>query len=134
MVRYSIEQRIFIVETYLLKRQNYERCVRKFWRRFPGNTVPSIHCVTRLFKKWRETGSVADKKKNQRKSVLTEETLADIEARMQISPRKSSRRLAQECGISKTSALRGLKMLHFYPYKVIVENDDFIGIKMQQVP
>jgi hypothetical protein len=38
--------------------------------------------------------------------------------RMEISPRKSSHRLAQECDISKSSVLRGLKALKFHPYKV----------------
>ena len=51
MVRYTVEQRKFIVETYLLKRQNYDRCARKFRRRFPGVTVQSKPCVIKLFRK-----------------------------------------------------------------------------------
>jgi hypothetical protein len=35
MVRYMPEQRIFLVETYLLKKKSYERCVRKFRQRYP---------------------------------------------------------------------------------------------------
>ena len=96
MVRYTLKQRIFIVETYLLKRQNYDRFARKFRRRFPGATVSSKPCVIKLFRKWRELGSVQEKKKNGSKTVSTEEKLADIQARMQIRPRKFSRRLAQE--------------------------------------
>jgi hypothetical protein len=38
--------------------------------------------------------------------------------RMEIGRRKSSRRLAQECNISKSSVLRGLKARKFHPYKV----------------
>ena len=52
MVWYTVEQRIFIVETYLLKRQNYDRCARKFRRSFPGATLPSKPCVIKLFRKW----------------------------------------------------------------------------------
>lgn len=120
MVKYTTEQRVFIVETYLLKKKSYDKCVRKFRLRFPDSTRPSKPYVHNLFKKWRETGSVLNKKKNRVKTVLTEDTLEDMQARLQVSPRKSSRRLAQECGISKTSVLRGLKSLKFYPYKVSV--------------
>ena len=54
MVRNTVEQRIFIVETYLLKRQNYDRCACKFRRRFPGATVLTKPCIIKLFRKWRE--------------------------------------------------------------------------------
>jgi hypothetical protein len=37
---------------------------------------------------------------------------------MEISPRKSSRRLPQECNILRSSVLRSLKALKFHPYKV----------------
>ena len=70
MVWYIVKQRIFIVETYLLKRQNYDRYARTCWHRFPGATVPSKPCVIKLFRKWRELASVQDKKKNRRKTVL----------------------------------------------------------------
>ena len=80
-MRYTAEQRIFNVETYLLIRQNYDKCARKFRRRFPGATVPSKPCVSKLFRKWRELGSVQGKKKNKR-TGLTEEKLTDIQARM----------------------------------------------------
>ncbi|PSN39384.1 hypothetical protein C0J52_26134 [Blattella germanica] len=116
MVKYTTEQRIFLVETYLLKKRSYDKTIRKFRHRFPGSTMPSRQYITQLFTKWHETGSILNKKRNRRKRVLTEETLADIQGRMAVSPRKSSRRLAQQCGISQRFALRGLKMLHFYPY------------------
>ena len=66
MVQYTVEERIFILETYLLKRQNYDICARKCRRRFPGATVPSKPCIIKLFRKWHELGSVRDKKKNRR--------------------------------------------------------------------
>jgi transposase len=109
MVRHTTEQRIFLVETYLLKKKSYKRCVRKL--------RPSKKCVLTMFNKWRETGSVLDKKKLCPKRALTEQRLEDIRVRMEISPRKSSRRVAQECNISKSSVLRGLKALKFHPYK-----------------
>jgi hypothetical protein len=57
-------------------------------------------CVSKLVKKWWATGSVCDIKKQSKKIVLTEEKVRDIEAQLQISPRKSLRGLAQETGVS----------------------------------
>jgi hypothetical protein len=75
-------------------------------------------CVLKLFNKWRETSSVLDKKKLCPKRALPEQRLEDIRVRMEISPRKSSCRLAQECNKSKSSVLRGLIAQRFHPYKV----------------
>jgi transposase len=70
MVRYTTEQRRFLIETYILKKKSYKRCV--------GKLRPSKKCILKLFNKWRETGSVLDKKKLCRKSALTEQGLEDI--------------------------------------------------------
>ena len=118
MVTYTTEQRVFLVETYLLKKKSYDRCLRKFRKRFPDSPRPSRQYIVDLFKKWRETGSVLNKKRNYKKRALTEVALQDIRARIELSPRKSSRRLAQECGISQSSVIRGLKTLNFYPYRI----------------
>jgi hypothetical protein len=39
---------------------------------------------------------------------------------MEMSPRKSSHQLGQECGISKISVLRDLKGFRFHSYKMLV--------------
>jgi hypothetical protein len=46
------------------------------------------------------TGSVCDIKKQSKRIVLTEEKVRDIEARLQISPRKSLRSLGQGTDVS----------------------------------
>jgi hypothetical protein len=79
---------------------------------------PSKKRVLKLFNMWRETGSILDKKELCLKRAFTEHRFEDIRVRMEISPRKSSRRLAQECNMLKSSVLRGLKALKFHPYKV----------------
>ncbi|KAJ4445408.1 hypothetical protein ANN_07213, partial [Periplaneta americana] len=104
MVTYTTEQRVFIVETYLLKK-SYERCLRKFCIRFPEAARPSKPYVFDLFKKWRETGSVLNKKRHYAKRAPTEER-PDMRARIELSPSKSSRSLAQECGISQREVRR----------------------------
>ena len=81
MVEFSIEQRIFIVETYLLKKKSYEKCIYKFQRYYPESNVPSKLCVLRLFRKWRQTGSVLNRKKYP-KRALTQQNLDDIHAKI----------------------------------------------------
>jgi hypothetical protein len=84
-MKVTIEQRVFIVETFARKK-TYRKCIRKFHHKYPDSPVPAI-------------GSVCDIKKQSKRIVLTEGKVWDIEARLQISPRKSLRCLAQETGV-----------------------------------
>jgi transposase len=51
--------------------------------------------------KLRTTGLLIDKKQKHKRRVLTEEKLDDIGARLEHTPRKSLKRLAQENGVCK---------------------------------
>jgi hypothetical protein len=70
--------------------------MRKFRRKYPDYPVPTPLCVSKLVKKWWASLSVCDMKKQPKRILLTNEKVRDIEARLQTSPRKSLRRLAQE--------------------------------------
>jgi hypothetical protein len=61
--------------------------------------------------KLKRTGSLLDKKPDRKRTVLTEDKLDNIGARLETSPRKSLRRLAQETRISETSARRAKILL-----------------------
>jgi DNA-binding MurR/RpiR family transcriptional regulator len=52
--------------------------------------------------------------------MVTEEKLEDIGARLEHAPRKSLERLAQETGVSKSSATMATQLLKFRPYKTTV--------------
>jgi hypothetical protein len=52
--------------------------------------------------------------------VLTKEKLDEIKARLEHTPQKSLRHLAEETGISKSSAAKATKLLKLKPYKVTV--------------
>ena len=58
--------------------------------------VPSREAVRLLVNKFRETGSILDKKRNAKWRVLTEQKLQEIGERLENSPQKYLRRLAQE--------------------------------------
>jgi hypothetical protein len=80
MVLYSIEQRVFLTETYFAQKKSVKKCIRKFLLKFPEAPVPSQPYVNQLIHNWHSTGSVLDKKKEHKQSVLTEEKLTDIQA------------------------------------------------------
>jgi hypothetical protein len=61
--------------------------------------------------KLRTTGLLTDKRQKHKRRVLTEEKLDDIGARLEHAPRKSLKRLAQETGMSKSSARTAKKLL-----------------------
>jgi hypothetical protein len=63
---------------------------------------------------------VLDKTRHGKKTVLTDQKLEDIRARLEISPRKSLRRLSQETDVSVGSASKATKLIKFRPHRVRV--------------
>jgi hypothetical protein len=117
MVKYTLEQRIFLYDSYV-KKKSYKSFTRRFRHRYPGVRIPASSTILRLVKKVCSTGSFLDEKYTRQNAVLTEETLDEIGARLEHSPRKSLARLAQQAQVSKTTAWRATKNLHLQPYKV----------------
>ena len=113
-MKYSVTQRVFIVDTYIKKR-SYKKCRSKFRTRFPGGSVPSKSTIHRLVSKFRATGSVMDKKRKRTRRVLSEETLDDIGARLEACPKMSLKQLSHETGVSKSSVHIATKLLHLKP-------------------
>jgi hypothetical protein len=103
MVKYTLEQRIFLYDSYV-KKKSYKSCKRRFHCRYPGVRIPASSTILRLEKKVRSTGSFLDKKYTRQNAVLTEEMLDKIGARLEHSPRKSLAQLAQQAQVLKTTA------------------------------
>ena len=103
MPTYTSQQRIFMYDSYVIT-SSCREVVRRFQAYYPGMRVPSREAVRLLVNKFRETGSILDKKRNVKQHVLTEQKLEEIGERLENSPQKSLRRLAQETDISKASA------------------------------
>jgi transposase len=55
--------------------------------------------IQRLVKLFRETGSIGEKRRSGRPSVISNDSLEDIRARLLQSPRKSLRKLSQHSGM-----------------------------------
>jgi hypothetical protein len=117
MVKYTLEQWIFLYDSYL-KKKSYKSWKRRFRRRYPGVRIPASSTILRLMIKVLSTGSFLDKKYTIQNDVLTEETLNETGARLEHLPRKSLAQLAQQAQVSKTTAWRATKNLHLQPYKI----------------
>jgi transposase len=57
--------------------------------------VPNKSTIQRLVERFRETVSIAEKRRSGRPSDLSNDSLEDIRARLLQSPRKSLRKLSQ---------------------------------------
>jgi hypothetical protein len=88
MVKYTLEQWIFLYDSYV-KKKSYKSCKRRVHHRYPGVRIPASSTILRLVKKVRSTGSFLDKKYTRQNAVLTKETLDEIEARLEHLPHKS---------------------------------------------
>ncbi|KAL1493572.1 hypothetical protein ABEB36_009274 [Hypothenemus hampei] len=74
--------------------------------------------VNALIAKFRETGSVANKKRNVEKPVRSEAVEIAILGHVNMDPTLSTRQLASVSGINRGSIRGILKSHHFHPYKI----------------
>ncbi|XP_069698769.1 uncharacterized protein [Periplaneta americana] len=106
-MKYSLEQRVFIYDNFV-KYKSWRTVISNFRQSFPDSPEPSKAMIYNLVKKVRTTGSVLDKKRTCVKRVLTEEILDEIGHRLERSPTISSRRVAQQIGVSQSSVIRAM--------------------------
>jgi hypothetical protein len=72
-----VVERVFILENYL-KTMSYAHCRQSFFEKFRRQaTVNSA--IAKMIKKFRKTGLLLDKNRNEQKSVLTPGILQDIQ-------------------------------------------------------
>jgi hypothetical protein len=88
MVRYIVEQREFLYDSYVIY-GSAGKCRFKF----RDERVPSRQTIHNLVNKLITMGLLIDKKQKHKRRVLTEK-LHDIGARLEHTPRKSLKRLA----------------------------------------
>ena len=107
---------IFVCKCYI-KWESPSRVRTEYIQTFPSEVPPSRFTIHEIVKKFETTGSVANKKRNRKHTVLAEETLDEIDASLECTPTKSIPKLAQQVGMSESSAHRGTKLLKLKAYK-----------------
>ena len=114
--RLTLQQCIFICKCYF--KWESPSCVgTEYTQTFRGEVPPARFTIHEILKKFETTGSVANKKRNHKRTVLTEEMLDEIGASLERTPTKSIPKLAQEVRISESSVHRATKLLKLKPYE-----------------
>jgi transposase len=106
------DQRVFILEHYFSTR-SYAECQNAFRNSFPDSLVLDKSTVQCLVERFRETGSIGEKCHSGHPSVLSNDSLEVIRARLLQSPRKSLRKPSQQIGMTYgfiQSAIKSLKL------------------------
>ena len=106
---FTLAHRIFMYDSYV--RTESCKVMRLFRDRFPDIRAPHRDTVRKLVNRFRETGSVLDRKPQRTRHVLTEEKLDEIGQTLERSPRKSLGRLSQETGVSQFPAWKATTLL-----------------------
>ena len=94
--------RIFMYDSYV-RTESCREVTRLFRDRFHDIRAPHRDTVRKLGNRFRETGSVLDRKSQRTHHLLTEENLDEIGQTLERTPRKSLSRLSQETGVSQFS-------------------------------
>lgn len=114
---YTIDERVEMVSLYF-KNNDCARAASRLFNELHRNKNVSHTYICKLMQKFRETGSVANKKhepeQRQRNEAMQVAVLGHIEMDSTI----STRQLAETSGISRTTIQRILKMNKYHPYKI----------------
>ena len=83
---FSLYDCVYIHNTYMKSRKSCSE-TRKFRVKFPGRPVPNSSTVRRQAKRFKEAGSIKNRKVNRRRHVHTEETLDEIGEKLEHTPK-----------------------------------------------
>lgn len=135
---FDLEHKIFLTESYF---KNAERQVNGEWKypiphcindfqnafpNFPADYQKLVQEIYTCVAKFRNVGTVGRKAGSGAPKKRTPEIVADVAERMEQSPRKSIRRLAQEINLSYGTCQKILKEnLNLYSYRINVVQELF---------
>ena len=120
MERYTVEQRIQIIELFYENGRSNKNVFRKLRDFYPRHNRPTEATIGNIVKKFRETGSVKDKETPIRlRSGRSQEHIDMVRESVAEDPRMSIPRRSQQLGIPQTTTWRILrKDLALKPFKV----------------
>ena len=120
MERYTIQQRIQIIECYIQSSKSITVTIRKIKAIFGVHHSISKNTVQAIADKFYQTGSVHDLPRSGRpRTGRSTDNIAAVSESVRESPSTSVRHRSQELGISRATVHRILKIdLQPHPYKV----------------
>lgn len=124
---YSTAERIEMIYLYGECGRSFNATATRYKALHPGASVDHRY-ISRLIKKFNETGSVTDKKKTGR-PPMDEETEIEVIGRASMNSQQSVREISQQSNVPKSTVHRILKKHKFHPYKIHLvqelSEDDF---------
>lgn len=112
---YSIPERVEIIFIFGSQNQCYLRTAQIFNERHPDKHVSHVY-IRDLVEKFRETGSVQNKKRDAPR-LLNEASQVEVLGQFAIEPTASTRQVSTMTGLSRESVRKVLKLHKFHPYK-----------------
>ena len=97
---------------------SHKDIAEEFNRRHPDKKPIARSTVTRLIRKFKKTGNVADAPRSGRPNKSPMEVEVTVLAKFIASPTKSVRRNSKELGVPRSNIQRILKKHNFHPYKL----------------
>ena len=124
---FTLQQRTEIILIYGECERCARRAARMFNLRYPNSNLNHKY-VLKLVAKFSETGSVANKKRNNRR-VLDEAAQIEVLGTFTAEPSTSLRVVARQVDMSHETVRKALKLHKFHPYKMQIHqqlyDDDF---------
>jgi transposase len=114
------DQRVFIIIEHYISTRSYAECQNAFRNSFRDSVVPNKSTVQRIVERFRETGSIGEKRRSGRPSVLSNNSSEDIRAHLLQSPKKLLRKFSKQTGMNYGSVQGATKLLKLHPYRVQV--------------
>lgn len=129
-MEYTTDERVELIFIYAKTGMSLRRAAQAFQDKFPQRPKPAPITISRLVKRFRQTGSVRNQRpKGYKKNATSEETTTAVLALAETAPHMPTRKMAAASGISQSSVLRILKAEKYHPYKMqilhMLHEDDF---------
>jgi transposase len=119
MIKFTHDERVELILLYGESGRCQRRAIELYRQRYPTKPVPTQSALSKLVKKFKETGSVSDKRRTGRPKTATgAEATSKTIATVSVCGRTSVRQLSARVNISHASVHRILRKNHFLPYKV----------------
>ncbi|CAF1446539.1 unnamed protein product [Rotaria sp. Silwood1] len=115
----SIDLHIRIEIVLMMARLESPSSVRRHFHRENMSDIPSEKTIKAIYDKFIETGSVHDRERSGRPSLMTTEKLDEIEEILSDNAMVSVRRVSQEVNLSKSTVHLAMRnVLGYKPYKM----------------
>ncbi|XP_066149124.1 uncharacterized protein [Euwallacea fornicatus] len=114
---YSVAEKVEIIELYFINNQCARVTATLFNERHADRYI-HLGSILQLVAKFRETGSVTNKKRNIKNPVRNEAVQVAVPGQVSMDPTLSTRKLSDVTGVSRTTVQKILKHNKWNPYKI----------------